>query len=95
MFEKFNLPLISKFINFLDIDLTLKSSSKERELLNLTFDESVKLFSMGGISKIEDYLCAFISNPENFSIISKKVLPIYKFKQLNGIFYISHFYKNY
>lgn len=71
-------------VPYLDNDLTLKHSEKARDMLGLSFEEAMRIFSLSMVCKIEDYLLQFTLNPQTFDGYMKKSLSVVKLKKLTG-----------
>ena len=78
------LRVFSKAIPYLGDDLTLKHSEQARTILGVTFEESMRIFSLSTVCKIEDYLLQFTINPQTFNDYAKKALSVIKLKKLTG-----------
>lgn len=76
--------VFSKVVPYLGDDITLKHSEQARSILGLSFEETMRIFSLSMICKIEDYLLQFMTNPQTFDGCTKKALSVIKLKKLTG-----------
>lgn len=67
-------PYTRSFIGIFSKDLSMKACQDERIALKITFDEALSIQKQLGVSRLEEYICSFGTNREEFQETCRKTV---------------------